>query len=162
MVSEHLIALLCLISPRCHDVKLDPFHLGSIDTPGEHIDDILRYKSGLQRCGIQPATQNLNMCYQARSGSNMTGLVSPYEYRKRQSMTQAASEDCLFLKWDNTAQPVGMRRSNPYQCIRSVPGIMTEGWATTGGLPVLGWCDDTSTCGRRIDNQRGDASNGWL
>ena len=97
-----LIPVLCLISPRRHGVKLDLFRLGSVDTPGGHVDGILQYKPGLQRCGIQSATQDLNTRYQAGSDTNMAGVVSPYEYSKRQSTTPA---DCLLLKWDNTAQP---------------------------------------------------------
>ena len=48
--------------------------------------------------GVQPATQNPNMCYQAGFGVNTTGLVSPYGYNRRSSATPVASEDCLFLK----------------------------------------------------------------
>lgn len=48
--------------------------------------------------GVQPATQNPGMCYQATIGENMTAPVSPYGHNKRQSTTPAASEDCLFLK----------------------------------------------------------------
>ena len=48
--------------------------------------------------GIQPATQNPDMCYQTSSGTNVTAPISSYGYNKRQSTTPAASEDCLFLK----------------------------------------------------------------
>ena len=48
--------------------------------------------------GVQPATQNPNMCYQAGFGVNMTAPVSPYGHNKRQTTTPTASEDCLFLK----------------------------------------------------------------
>ena len=43
--------------------------------------------------------QNPNMCYQTSFGASMTAPISPYGHDKRQSMTPAASEDCLFLKY---------------------------------------------------------------
>ncbi|KAH0833387.1 Alpha/Beta hydrolase protein [Lanmaoa asiatica] len=74
----------------------------------------------LTESGVQPATQNPNMCYQATVGINTTAPVSPYGYNKRQSTTPASSEDCLFL--------------NVF-----VPGTMPAEPVTTGGLPVLVW-----------------------
>ncbi|KAF8124709.1 Alpha/Beta hydrolase protein [Boletus edulis] len=70
--------------------------------------------------GIQPATQNPNMCYQTSSGASMTAPVPPFGYNKRQSTTPGASEDCLFL--------------NVF-----VPGTIPAEPATMGGLPVLVW-----------------------
>ncbi|KAG6372175.1 Alpha/Beta hydrolase protein [Boletus reticuloceps] len=70
--------------------------------------------------GIQPATQNPNMCYQTSFGASMTAPVSPFGYNKRQSTTPGASEDCLFL--------------NVF-----VPGTTPAEPATMGGLPVLVW-----------------------
>ncbi|KAG8212819.1 Carboxylesterase [Butyriboletus roseoflavus] len=70
--------------------------------------------------GVQPATQDPNMCYQTGFGENMTVLVSPYGYNKRQSTIPASSEDCLFL--------------NVF-----VPGAMPTEPLTIGGLPVLVW-----------------------
>ncbi|KAG9316092.1 Alpha/Beta hydrolase protein [Chiua virens] len=70
--------------------------------------------------GVQPATQNPNICYQTGSGTNATAPVSSYGFNKRQSVTPPASEDCLFL--------------NVF-----VPGTVLEPVISAGGLPVLVW-----------------------
>ncbi|KAF8442079.1 Carboxylesterase [Boletus edulis BED1] len=70
--------------------------------------------------GMQPATQNPNMCYQAPFGANMKAPVPPYGYNKRESTIPSASEDCLFL--------------NVF-----VPGAMPVEPGIAAGLPVLVW-----------------------
>ncbi|KAG8212817.1 Alpha/Beta hydrolase protein [Butyriboletus roseoflavus] len=92
--------------------NLSNFHLGN-----------LRFQAPqppVHESGVQPATQNPNMCYQATNGVSMTSPVSPYGHNKRQSTTVAASEDCLFLNV-------------------LVPGTIPTGPVTMGGLPVLVW-----------------------
>lgn len=55
----------------------------------------------LNETGIQQATAESDMCYQAGYGNSETAPVSIFGSNKRATTTPGISEDCLYLKYES-------------------------------------------------------------